>query len=268
MGGGKRTKSQKCLRKHLKNSSDHRSFFYKFKFFQCSGGVILIEFAFCVSVFVTLILYAHDLMRISRIKERLSFCSECAVNMFQNISQQRANKRITIQDYRYISGAAFIPYDGGDVEHYGADGSIVHPAVQMSVYYLKGIDDDKVKIIWATIPYAADVPTERREEIIKSGSIKPWVCEKGWRINQEYDAKSIHKDLHIKKDEVKILLDLYLCASWCKGSTRKDKEYPQTWGLWIYNPKAGSYGSQTGGWFHTYITFTPNPGLFDETPPA
>ncbi|MBE6447295.1 MAG: hypothetical protein E7015_02290 [Alphaproteobacteria bacterium] len=232
-------------------------------------GTILIEFAFTVPIFIMLLLYIHDLVKIAKIKKNLSFSAECAVNMLQNISQLRSDKKITRKDYDYISAAAFLSYDGGNLDHFGSYSSenIIIPAVQMSIYYLKGCENNTAKIMWACIPFGAPVPTQSRGEIVTSGTIKQWVNGAQWKIGQEYDVQHLHPQLNIKKDEVKILLDLYLNSSWCYGTTNKDKEHPSTWGLFLHNPKATSFGSNTGGWFHTYIIFAPRPGLFNETPP-
>ncbi len=107
------------------------------RFLVKTHGAIIIEFAFFVPVLFLLILYIHDISKIGKIHKTLDFCTTCAVNMFQNISQNRSNKKITRLDYKHIHCASFLPYYGGHLEQY--DDNSVLPASLMHVYYLKGL---------------------------------------------------------------------------------------------------------------------------------
>jgi hypothetical protein len=66
----------------------------------------LIEFALAIPVFIAVLYYLHDAPKAKRINAKVDFCLYCAVNMLQNISQERENKRILLRDFAYIFGAA------------------------------------------------------------------------------------------------------------------------------------------------------------------
>jgi len=237
-------------------------------------GAILIEFAVSIPVLLAVLYYMHDLPKYARMKERMKFCAHCAVNMFQNISQNRENKRITWNDYRYISAMSFLPYFGAGTQQYfplwqSPEGGFPasRPCGQMTLAYIKGTGPNRAKIVWAVISYWAASPVSTSRDIRTFWELPTYVNVAQTIVGREYAADQICKGLQINEGEVKIMIDAYINASWCEGQLGKERVSPQLWGLLIYTPKAESYGSGTGGWFHTYIIFTPNPGLFSETPP-
>jgi hypothetical protein len=200
----------------------------------------------------------------------MKFCACCAVNMFQNVSQKRGNKKITLQDYKYISCSAFLPYYGGGTRQYGsnAGGSYAIPTPQLSLCYLKGVGVNKVKMVWAVISSWGLPPPSRGCDICGAGTVVPdYVMAPRVYTDAVYDANDICEDLEINDGEVKMMVDVYLNASWCPGMSGKRRVSPDLWGLLICNPEAESWGSKTGGWFHYKIIFTPKPGLFSETAP-
>jgi hypothetical protein len=189
--------------------------------------------------------------------------------MFQNVSQKRG--KITMQDYKYISCSAFLPYYGGGMRQYGKDSlkSYAIPTPQMSLCYLKGTGINKVKMIWAIISTWGYPPPLRMSSLKQAGEgIHDFVMTPLTYTDVEYDASHICKDLKINAGEVKMMVDVYLNASWCPEMFGKRRVLPDLWGLLICNPEAESWGSNMGGWFHYKIIFTPNPGLFDETAPV
>jgi hypothetical protein len=188
--------------------------------------------------------------------------------MLQNISRNKEDKKITLQDYKYISATSFLPYYGGGTKQYGTHTrNYQKPCGQMSVCYIKGTGNNKAKMVWAVVSSWGCAPPLRGYDVFTSGKIPAHINVAQTIVGQEMNSKSIYKDLEIQDGEVKIMIDAYLNASWCPGMSG-DRAKPYLFGLLIHSPKAQSYGSNTGGWFHHYIIFTPNPGLFDETPPS
>ena len=79
-------------------------------------GAILIEFAFAVPVLFSLIYYVYDLAKMKRYNERMDFVGHQMAGMIQNISQNRADKRITKADLRNIISAAYTTIYPGDTQ--------------------------------------------------------------------------------------------------------------------------------------------------------
>jgi len=57
-------------------------------------GSILIEFAVCMPIFIILLFYIHDLVKIKRYYSQTEFVAQQMANILQNISQKRADKKI------------------------------------------------------------------------------------------------------------------------------------------------------------------------------
>ncbi|MDR1334234.1 MAG: hypothetical protein LBJ71_03385, partial [Holosporaceae bacterium] len=93
----------------------------------------------------------------------------------------------------------------------------------------------------------------RRWTIARSGHAYDYVTILNGNIGTEYDASYIHKDLKIKNGEVKMILNVMLQAD----SQPKSADF---WGFCVLTPKI----EQKGGYFHSVVIFTPNPGLFSE----
>jgi hypothetical protein len=70
----------------------------------------------------------------------------------------------------------------------------------------------------------------------------------------------IYKELKIKKDEVKILVEF---TNICKTSAAS-----QAFGFLMMNPKYSSAYGGLGHYFTSIVIFTPKPGLFRKTPPS
>jgi hypothetical protein len=203
-------------------------------------------------------------------QEKMKFCAHCAANMFQNVSQARGNKKITLQDYKYISCSAFLPYYGGGTRQYGNNSeNYAVPTPQMSLCYLKGTGINKVKMIWAVVSCWGFPPPSRGSDTIRAGAVvQDYAMAPRVYTNTEYDAGYVCKDLKLNAGEVKMMVDVYLNASWCPRMSGKRRVPPGLWGLLLCSPEAESWGSNTGGWFHYKIIFTPKPGLFSESPPT
>ncbi|MDR0581293.1 MAG: hypothetical protein LBG04_04255, partial [Holosporaceae bacterium] len=120
-----------------------------FKKLLSSKGVILIEFALAIPILIAILYYVHDIPKYARMKERMEFCAHCAVNMIQNVSQNRENKLITINDIKNACASAHLTvYRGNTVydPNRKVDGNV--PWVHCFVYYIKGMSDEKASVLW------------------------------------------------------------------------------------------------------------------------
>lgn len=70
------------------------------------AGAVVLELAISIPVFLGLLYYIHDVPKYQRIHNRIKFCTICAVNMFQNMTINRADKRIRKADLPMIRAAS------------------------------------------------------------------------------------------------------------------------------------------------------------------
>jgi hypothetical protein len=232
-------------------------------------GSVLIEFAIAVPVLIALAIAMHDIPKYYRIKAKMEFVAHCAANMFQNVSMNRTNKKVTLLDFQYISAVAFLPYFGGGTDQYGgtSPGSYKKPGGVMTLHYIKGVGTNRAKPIWMVLTSWATDPINRGTALVTWGTDKSWhslLAKNSISISYECDSDKIIKGLKIKTGEVKMIIDVNLCASWMPDMNNKIQVPPKIWGLLFISPKAET----SMGWFHHLLVFTPKPGLFDETPPS
>jgi len=232
-------KSSKSVRRHLR-----------------SRGAILIEFAISIPVLLTILYYTYDLPKYVRIKEKVEFCAYCYVNMVQNISQNRENKRITLTDLGNIIAASSLPYFGGGTSQYGGGdiqsythGFFPHPML----LFVKGLDNGKAKIMWIVkamwFPPGGSAATT-------SASDASYHCLVNWNIGRELEPSAVCEGFSIKPGEIKMVLDYYFFSS-------TDTVPAAKWGLLILAPQKET----VWGYFHRVVIFIPKPGLFDDNPP-
>ena len=193
--------------------------------------------------------------------------------MFQSVSQGRANPKVTLQDFKHISCAAFLPYFGGGIDQYApGTGSHKRPAGVMVLHYIKGVGLNRAKIVWTVFQDYADAPPNRKATAATSGTPCPHhslIHYNGISIGTIYDSDKILPNLKIKENEVRMVVDVNLAAFFCNGMYGRKNVPASFWGMLIIAPKMQSwYPDRMGGQFHHFAIFTPKPGLFDGTPPA
>jgi hypothetical protein len=216
----------------------------------------LLECAIAIPVLIAILYYLHDVPKAKRIQAKLDFCACCGVNMFQNVSAGRIDKKVKIQDLKYISCVLFHPYFIG-VGHYTGASSNNSCFGHILLCYVKGVGENRAVMKWQALNNFGQVPPARQSIVVKSGHAYNYVTVLNGDIGTEYNASSIYKDLKIKNGEVKMILDVMLWTD----SKPKSASF---WGFYVFNPKK----DRTSGYFHSVVIFTPKPGLFDEnTPP-
>ena len=95
-----------------------RKLFEKLSLNAVHEGSILIEFAVCIPVLIILLFYIHDLSKLKRYHDQTEFVAQQMVNILQNISQNRENKKITINDIKRAASLAFLSvYPGNTMYH-------------------------------------------------------------------------------------------------------------------------------------------------------
>ncbi|MDR2782037.1 MAG: hypothetical protein LBB21_06345 [Holosporaceae bacterium] len=184
--------------------------------------------------------------------------------MLQNVSANRANKRITKSDIIRIACVAFLPHFGGGTLQY-ANGNIVKKySSVMALFCIQGTGNNKGKMTWSM--YQSGISgVANGFGVFNSGKHNYWAeFAKGLTFGAEYDLDVIHKGLKIEAGEIKIVVNvaIYIDTRFRFSSGVYIKPTPSLWGFFIFNPKTGSLDNMQE-YFHCNVVFTPRPGLFE-----
>ena len=267
MGGGRslltHCKSSEFFKNFAKKISS-RSRKYRHKNIN-SKGTVLIEFAVCIPIFVILLFYAHDLVKIRRYYSQTEFVGQQMVNILQNISQKRDNKSITNADLRFAVAASWLAFYPGNSMYYKNSGTQLIHRPYTIIYYVKGLSGGKASCIWRKNIY-----TDSSKATLPSGfPISTGTSAVGYSIvkfRSNVTPSEIYPSLKINEDEVKILIDNM--QYWTKNFKNNEGNTVATarevFGYHLLNPKTTS---STFMYTNTVSIFTPKPGLFDETGP-
>ena len=203
-----------------------------------------------------------------------------AANLIQNISDQRENRAITKRDLNQITICSFANiYRGLSIfnENRSQYGHIY-------AYYVVGDDNDKatVKWVWDSGEPGIDPNNPKNSNSYTSGAS---VNNSIVKFSTSAVANTIHKDLTIKKGEVKIILDVSIiipmAATYVAPETQvnpNNAAAPIARSEEIRKSPAGRLGfyllpvrkmnGTTNSFLNYVIIFSPKPGLFSATPPA
>lgn len=212
-----------------------------------SRGGILVEFALAVPFFVAIFYFAIDVPKHSRYKSQMKSATYYATSMIQNVTNGREDKRVTGRDLKRICWTCFYNiFHGKQIASPYPRGFYPYNYI----YYVKGVTDSTAQVMWRTDKlYPHKDPDDGALSIVNFQSLQSTVK---YHVNA-VDPKSIHKDLQIKKDEVKIIVESILV-----------EEASKKFGFYIFKPKSRT---NNNCYYHTVVIFTPTPGIFSETPP-
>jgi hypothetical protein len=198
----------------------------------------------------------HDIPKYKRIKAKMEFCGHSMVNILQNVSQNRPDKKVTRRDFAHSIYAAFLAYYGGETKRYTGSAAIFFPHPML--YYVKGLANGKARIIWMMKPGWYKVPNQYNNPDTATSGNWNAISSVNTQAGIDLPATDIYPPLQIKEGEKKLILEV----CFCKGSTQEARKY---FGFLLTSPK--SFGDYV--YFNTIVVFTPKAGLFDETvPPA
>lgn len=225
-------------------------------------GAVVLELALSIPVFLALLYYMHDVPKLQSIQNRVRFGTMCGVNMFQNVTQNRADEKVSRADFLRITCMAEMPFIGGGVQHYSSTVSGKSPIQiqsQFTLFYVKGVSSTKARIYWGVTNNGCGYPGLRTSAgLITSGTPSwQWVTVIKVPIGRDVDQSSIHEDLHIKAGEVAMIVDQAFFAAGTKSAKK-------LFGFLVYNPQPPAGCQNT--LFHSVVIFAPKPGLFSEAP--
>jgi hypothetical protein len=221
------------------------------------------EFAVSIPILLTFMWYIHDISKMARMREKMKFVGHEMAGIFQNISQNRENKRITSDDIKRAVAAAYLSvYPGKTMYTTSYCTTPLGYASQGYLYCVKGLENEKASAVWCVRWHSANE------------SSSPGAITLIWRdsrsivnMSSNVDPSEIYPDLRIRKGEIKILIEVAFHYYFAPDSTygftdsRKcSKVAPKTaFGFFVLNPP--------GKYFNTVVIFTPKPGLFGDAAP-
>ena len=214
----------------------------------------------------------QDLARFKYLQQKMAFVASEMVNILQNISQERTDKKITKNDIAYAMRAAYMSLFPGDTLNGKINDPISTPLgyyPYMHIVYVKGMASGKasgkwVLRMWTTWnQYNSTTGIAETNLGYSTGTVA---------------ASSFWPTLTVSEGNYKVIIQ---CAVYYdrtgkynetffagpfKGKKCGQVSTRQAFGFHIINPK-GVGNTYQNGFFPVTVIFTPKPGLFSETVP-
>ena len=230
-----------------------------------SKGAILIEFAFSIPVFLTLIYYLHDIPRAQRHKQQMNFVAQQMSQMLQTVSQGRSNKRITWTDIKNAALAAYLTmYPGVSMKPTQPNYLPLGFYVEAYVYYVVGEANGKASAKWWEGLYYTHL-----SPLPISGSTDN--ATRLVRFLRNADPAQIHPSLTIKPGEAKIIVECQLrhtsSAHFSDGRKCSDVSFREMFGFLFYNPPSLIKSTDYKSCYIGTAIFAHRDGLFSSSMP-
>lgn len=236
-------------------------------------GAILIEFAFSIPIFLSLIYYIHDLPKQRRIQRKMQFVAHEVTMILQTIGAKHA---ITQNDLKTAARLAWLTMCPGITQYGTGTGSSPERYMpygyipKIMIYCVSGTGENQGTVNWM-IDLCPQNPS--------LGNTRAYKCDL-W-ISQHPNstvnytsgaATSIHKNLRISANEKKIIAETFLFYSnkessryFSSGESIKDVPIKKPLGLLFISPKA--YGQHKVNFFPAVAIFTSVKNAFSDTAP-
>lgn len=242
-----------------------------------SLGVILIEFAFAIPIFLILIYYLHDLPKMRLMQRKMQFVAYEIATILQNIAEQKATTDapcITGYDVLSAMRIAYLSIYFGNTMNSTSSSRNRFPLGHfpyVGMYYLKGNGHNQYQKLWYTLAHGGAI------NIYDSTPYEKWNIYCLPLNTTAATADSFHPSLTIENGERKLLIACclyytYAPSTFIEGQgyfadgRKTDKVSPrEAFGFLFINP-LGS-GSRGVGFFSAVATFTPSPQAFSDTLP-
>jgi hypothetical protein len=202
---------------------------------------------------------------------KMEFITHEIAGMIQNISQGRANKKITLNDLRYCISAAFLSFYPGTRQFPQSYSVFKQPGfVCGKFFYVVGNDDGT-----ASVPRAMQYQYGgTANSCVSPGNVligeAPDDSRYITRVGNNKKPSEICPKLSIKPGETKIIIENFIyfvkatSFKLTDNRTWADFSPREAFGFSVLTPKV-----QGGTFYFTSIViFTPKPGLFDKDPPV
>jgi hypothetical protein len=200
------------------------------------------------------------------------------VNILQNISQSRSDKKIKLSDLKIAAISCFLPLYPGKTMFCTSLSPTKKPYGHNPVWFIhcvKGRGDGKADVLWQVLFSSQEnlSPNEMPHFGVRKAHANSVV-----KYYSNTAASSIYKDLTINSGEIKILIEcssIYFYGnknySFSDGRPFTKVTPREAFDFLVLSPKHKTvYGKavSTGTtYFNSVVIFTPKPGLFSETAP-
>ncbi|MDR1375584.1 MAG: pilus assembly protein [Holosporaceae bacterium] len=241
-------------------------------------GSIMVEFAFSIPVLLIILYYVLDYPNYARMKLKTKNSALMAISMIQNVSKNRENKRISLEDVKRINYSAFINYYSGQQQLTKADTLPLGHLPITVLIYVKGTGNNYCKVVWslfvsgenATSPIGSGGSLDEKNTSSSELTIadfRTWTG-KSYQHGQDLASTSLHPDLKIQINEIKMLLmTAFFTKKEFKYADQKNvSDNPRKlFGFHMLPLQLPLSGDNI--LFRNTVTFIPNPGLFSDDPP-
>ncbi len=211
-----------------------------------------------------LIFYIQDLCRLKNMRNQMNSVVTNMVNLIQNVSQNREDKKITLEDLKHCLISPYLKiFPNTTIYATSAYHYILGYFPLIFIVYVKGNNDSTASVIWRKRIWANDkidtykisVDTSDNRSLINTAS--------------NVIPSKIYPTLMIKPGETKIIIECALHYSqWYKyhftdGRPTSSVSPREAFGFHLLS----SLPHTQELYFQSVIIFTPKVGLFSETPP-
>ncbi|MBO4405601.1 MAG: hypothetical protein J5821_02620 [Alphaproteobacteria bacterium] len=226
-------------------------------------------------VLIILLFYINDLIRIKRYYLQTEFMAHQFVNIIQNISQNRPDKAIKLNDMRYAAALAWLSLYPGTTMYHSTTDTRTNSTHELShfpwffIYYVKSEPDGKASVKWIRYPFSQTGTNPQQIQCnSKNENLYMKGCIVGWGTNVE--PSSIYPTLKMDDGFDRIIVECHLHANAASMSsndynpsddqaTRARKAFR----LRLVTPK----NAGNSRYFNSVVIFKPKPGLFTEKRP-
>jgi hypothetical protein len=186
------------------------------------------------------------------------------------VSQNRASKRITWNDLKFaiITGFSTV-YPGKTMFGTKAFTHIYGHCPLAFVICVKGVGNGKASVLWQMM-YSMHRNLSINDN--NNTGLRDNHVNSTIKCLENKEPSQIYNGLEIKENEIKILVEctiFYIVSNdafFTDGRSCRDIPFREAMGFFILNPKMTLEWDTNNCYFTRVVVFTPNPGLFDETP--
>lgn len=254
-----------------------------------SHGAVLLEFAFSIPVLILLLMGLHDVFVISHMQDKSRLVAHEMASMLQNISQNREDKKITQDDIKRITCAAYLSIYPGTTMYSTTSGKRQHKYAHYPQPYIacvkssstndvstegsKKVDSTQSSTKASTIWHIGASPDVNTADPTKCTmmTLNTDIGRLAVNFDTNVDPSAIYQGLKMKPNEVKILVDSNLFLEINNRVTQySDGRKPTlkgSCGLRLLKPPHLQRGYCIH-MFHSVAIFSPKKGLFDEQKPS
>ncbi len=238
-------------------------------------GGILIEFAFSVPVFLALIYYLHDLPLMDRWYKQTKFCAHQIAQELQTVSQQRANKKITLNDLRYAKAGACLSLYPGKSMFITSPGRSKFGRIPIYwIHCIRGNSNGTANILWSRYIHGIDNGTSpsKLDAYDADWTDTRQLVNTTSQVNVV--PSKIYPGLTIESGQIKMIVE---CAQYVRSSGNNFTDggsvnsVPRRtlFSFLLTSPKGRNLiNVPPEMYFNSVVVFTPAAGLFDEQPPV